>query len=126
MEQLKMLGLSEARTKLFDLADESKPTLLLRHSSPRAVLVPYAAWVELQVEIEDLKGVIAGYRSRTNSPQLRLPTIDLERNARTQFCQQKIAGIFEPDRNPAFHPYPGDLVMFVGSAGRIAILMTWL
>jgi PHD/YefM family antitoxin component YafN of YafNO toxin-antitoxin module len=77
-----MLGLSEARTKLFDLADESKPTLLLRHSSPRAVLVPYAAWVELQTEIDDLKGVVAGYRSRTNSPQLRLPTIDLERNAR--------------------------------------------
>src|SRR5690242_20250918 len=41
--------------------------------------------------------------------------LDLEHNARTQFCQQKIAGIFEPDRNPALHPYPGDLVMFVGS-----------
>src|SRR5438876_7085156 len=91
LEQLQMLGLSEARAKLFELSDQPEPTLLLRHSKPRAVLVPYAAWVALKVEIEDLKATLAGYRSGTNSPRLRLPTdriiggikseIDLERNA---------------------------------------------
>ena len=75
MEQLKMMALSKARAKLFDLADEAQPTLLLRHSSPRAVLVPYDAWVQLQLEIEDLKGTVAAYRSRANSsPDLRLST----------------------------------------------------
>ena len=75
MEQLKMIALSKARAKLFDLADEAHPTLLLRHSSPRAVIVPYDSWVELQAEIEDLKGTIAAYRSRTNSsPDMRLST----------------------------------------------------
>lgn len=75
MTQPKMIGLSKARARLFDLADEAEPTLLLRHSSPKAVLVPYGAWLELQREIEDLKGTIAAYRSQVNSsPDLRLST----------------------------------------------------
>ena len=85
MEQLQMLGLSEARAKLFDLADEPQPTLLLRHSKPRAVLVPYGIWVELRNENEKLKNALADYGSKTNSPPLRFkakPRIDLERNAR--------------------------------------------
>jgi prevent-host-death family protein len=75
MEQLRLMALSKARAKLSDLADETKPTLLLRHSSPKAVLVPYDSWVQLQREIEDLKGTIAAYRSRMNSSSdLRLST----------------------------------------------------
>lgn len=75
MEQLRMMAVSKARAKLFDLADDSQPTLLLRHSTPRAVLVPYDNWIELQREIEDLKGSLAAFRSRTNSsPDLRLST----------------------------------------------------
>jgi PHD/YefM family antitoxin component YafN of YafNO toxin-antitoxin module len=75
VEQLKMMAVSKARANLFDLAEDPQPTLLLRHSSPRAVLVPYGTWVEIQREIEDLKGTLAAYRSLTNSsPDLRLST----------------------------------------------------
>ena len=75
MEQLKLMALSKARAKLSALADETQPTLLLRHSSPKAVLVPFDAWIRLNREIEDLKGEIAAYRSRMNSsPDLRLST----------------------------------------------------
>src|SRR3974390_166916 len=43
--------------------------------------------------------------------------LDLERNARAQFRQQKIAGALEPGRDPAVHPEMGDLVMFVDAGG---------
>ena len=75
MEQLRMIAVSKARASLSDLADDPQPTLLLRHSDPKAVLVPYATWVELHREIEDLKGTLAAYRSQSNSsPDLRLST----------------------------------------------------
>ncbi|OIQ65392.1 hypothetical protein GALL_530500 [mine drainage metagenome] len=43
--------------------------------------------------------------------------LDLERNACTQFCQKKIAGFLESGGNPAVHPDPGDLVIFVCPGG---------
>src|SRR5665213_1578741 len=43
--------------------------------------------------------------------------LDFLRNARAQFRQQEIAGLFEPGGGPAFHPDKGDLVIFVRLRG---------
>lgn len=100
MEPVRMIAVSKARAKLSDLADDPEPTLLLRHSAPRAVLVPYATWVELNVEIDALKQALA--RATTHQAQ----PIDAERNARilSEVLDLAESLPYRPRRHLAFPP----------------------
>ena len=46
---------------------------------------------------------------------------DFHRYPRPQLRQQQIAGGAEPGRNPALHPDPRDLVIFVGPGGAVTV-----
>ncbi len=100
MEPVRMIAVSKARAKLSDLADDPEPTLLLRHSAPKAVLVPYATWVELNVEIDSLKRALA---SATGD---QAPRIDTQRNARilSQVLDLAESLPYRPRRTLAYPP----------------------
>ena len=103
MQQLRMLALSKARALLSDLADDGEPTLLLRHSNPKAVLVPYKTWVAINSELDDLKALVAARAPQTHT-QPR--TIDFQRKARllSQVIDLAESLPYRPRRTLAYPP----------------------
>jgi len=98
-----MLALSKARAELSDLADDGEPTLLLRHSNPKAVLVPYKTWVAINSELDDLKALVA---ARAPDGRTEQPAIDYDRNARllAQVIDLAESLPYRPRRTLAYPP----------------------
>lgn len=65
---LRIVGITDARhsfTELIRDADEhGEPVYITHFNEPRAVIVGYAAFEQLQQRIEDLEDVVAIYRGR--------------------------------------------------------------